>query len=241
MNGLAGRDRELRRRADATRARRPQLGFVGAGALPARQQRPRRQLLPRHPVRQHRQPDERARTATPRPRAGTRPPAGASPTGSTSPPAIALAARRHEPERARLAVASTSRWTCAKTPSNSTERAFSCPSARPATRSAAPRAARPWYGKFLPSGAWGAVNTFFKSTDGGQTWFPSNSDMFSIACTSSEHVHRGRGRRPRTAARPTAAARGRTSRRPRATTSRSPQSPARAARSATRSATAATR
>ena len=29
------------------------------------------------------------------------------------------------------------------------------------------------------------MNTFFKSTDGGQTWFPSNSDMFSIACTSA--------------------------------------------------------
>ncbi len=29
------------------------------------------------------------------------------------------------------------------------------------------------------------MNTFFKSTDGGATWFPSNSDMFSIDCTSS--------------------------------------------------------
>ena len=29
------------------------------------------------------------------------------------------------------------------------------------------------------------MNTIFKSTNGGQSWFPSNSDMFSIACTSS--------------------------------------------------------
>src|SRR5262249_39881891 len=43
----------------------------------------------------------------------------------------------------------------------------------------------PWPAKFLPSGSWGAVNTFFKSTDGGVTWFPSNSDMLSIACTST--------------------------------------------------------
>ncbi len=76
-------------------------------------------------------------------------------------------------------------WTCAKTPSNSTERAFSCPSVSTCYAVGSASGATPWYGKFLPSGAWGAVNTFFKSTDGGQTWFPSNSDMFSISCISS--------------------------------------------------------
>jgi photosystem II stability/assembly factor-like uncharacterized protein len=76
-------------------------------------------------------------------------------------------------------------WTCAKTPSNSSERAFSCPSASTCYAVGAASGNTPWYGKFLPGGAWGAVNTFFKSTDGGATWFPSNSDMFSIECTSS--------------------------------------------------------
>ena len=75
-------------------------------------------------------------------------------------------------------------WTCAKTPSNSTERAFSCPSVSTCYAVGAASGGTPWYGKFLTGGAWGAVNTFFKTTDGGQTWFPSNSDMFSIACTS---------------------------------------------------------
>ncbi len=74
-------------------------------------------------------------------------------------------------------------WRCAQTPSNSTERAISCPSST-CYAVGSPSGGTPWYGKFLPSGAWGAVNTFFKSTDGGATWFPSNSDMFSIACTS---------------------------------------------------------
>jgi len=76
-------------------------------------------------------------------------------------------------------------WTCAKTPSNSTERAFSCPTASVCYAVGASSGGTPWYGKFIPGGAWGAANTIFKSTDGGQTWFPSNSDMFSIACTSS--------------------------------------------------------
>jgi photosystem II stability/assembly factor-like uncharacterized protein len=76
-------------------------------------------------------------------------------------------------------------WICAKTPSNSTERAFSCASSSTCYAVGAASGATPWYGKFLASGAWGAANTFFKSTDGGQTWFPSNSDMFSIACTST--------------------------------------------------------
>jgi photosystem II stability/assembly factor-like uncharacterized protein len=76
-------------------------------------------------------------------------------------------------------------WTCAKTPSNSTERAFSCPSASVCYAVGNSSGGTPWYGKFLPSGAWGAANTIFKSNDGGKTWFPSNSDMFSIACTNS--------------------------------------------------------
>jgi photosystem II stability/assembly factor-like uncharacterized protein len=76
-------------------------------------------------------------------------------------------------------------WTCAKTPSNSTERAFSCPSASTCYAVGASSGTTPWYGKFIASGAWGAVNTIFKSTDGGQSWFPSNSDMYSIACTST--------------------------------------------------------
>src|SRR6201999_1663759 len=57
----------------------------------------------------------------------------------------------------------------------------------------------PWYGKFLPSGSWGATNTFFKTTDSGATWVPSNSDMFSIACTSATAcVEVGDGGRART-------------------------------------------
>ena len=75
-------------------------------------------------------------------------------------------------------------WTCAKTPSNSTERAFSCPTASVCYAVGASSGATPWYGKFIAAGAWGAVNTIFKSTDGGRNWSPSNSDMFSIACTS---------------------------------------------------------
>jgi photosystem II stability/assembly factor-like uncharacterized protein len=76
-------------------------------------------------------------------------------------------------------------WGCAKTPSNSTERAITCPSTSTCFAVGSSSGGTPWYGKFLPSGAWGAVNTILKSTDGGQSWFPSNSDMFSIACTSS--------------------------------------------------------
>jgi photosystem II stability/assembly factor-like uncharacterized protein len=89
-------------------------------------------------------------------------------------------------------------WSCAKTPSNSTERAFSCPSASTCYAVGNASGGTPWYGKFLPGGAWGAVNTFFKSTDGGQTWFPANSDMFSIACTTgSTCIEVGAGGRSR--------------------------------------------
>ena len=43
----------------------------------------------------------------------------------------------------------------------------------------------PWFSTYLPSGSWGATNTFVKTTNGGQTWVPSNADMLDIACTSS--------------------------------------------------------
>jgi photosystem II stability/assembly factor-like uncharacterized protein len=76
-------------------------------------------------------------------------------------------------------------WACAKTPSNSTERGISCPTTSVCYAVGSASGGTPWPGKFLPSGAWGAVNTFFKSTDGGKTWFPSNSDMLSISCTSA--------------------------------------------------------
>jgi photosystem II stability/assembly factor-like uncharacterized protein len=76
-------------------------------------------------------------------------------------------------------------WTCAKTPSNSTERGFSFPTTKVGYAVGNASGGTPWYGKFLTGAAWGAVNTFFKTTDGGLTWFPSNSDMFSVTCTSS--------------------------------------------------------
>ncbi len=89
-------------------------------------------------------------------------------------------------------------WTCAKTPSNSTERGFSFPTTSVGYAVGSASGGTPWYGKFLSSGAWGAVNTFFKTTDGGQTWFPSNSDMFSVTCTSaSTCVEVGAGGRER--------------------------------------------
>ena len=89
-------------------------------------------------------------------------------------------------------------WTCAKTPSNSAERGFSFPTTNVGYAVGAASGGTPWYGKFLPANAWGAVNTFFKTTDGGLTWFPSNSDMFSIACTSgSTCLEVGAGRRER--------------------------------------------
>ena len=76
-------------------------------------------------------------------------------------------------------------WGCAKTPSNSSERGISFPTSSTGFAVGAASGGTPWPGKFLPGGAWGAVNTFFKTTDGGSTWFPSNSDMLSVACTSS--------------------------------------------------------
>ena len=76
-------------------------------------------------------------------------------------------------------------WSCAKTPSNSTERGISFPSSSVGYAVGTASGGTPWPAKFLPAGSWGATNTFFKTTDGGQTWVPSNSDMMSIACTST--------------------------------------------------------
>ena len=80
----------------------PKIGFVGAGALPARQQRPRRELLPRRRVRQHGEPDERARRR--------RRHAGLGPGDRLGRARLVQlrdrlrdAARRDEPERAGLA------------------------------------------------------------------------------------------------------------------------------------------
>ena len=53
----------------------------------------------------------------------------------------------------------------------------------------------PWYGKFLPSGAWGAVNTFFKSTDGGQTLVPVEQRHVLDRVHEQLDVHHRRRRR----------------------------------------------
>ena len=92
-------------------------------------------------------------------------------------------------------------WSCARTPGNSSERGLSCPSSSVCYAVGTASGATPWYAKFLSSGAWGAVNTFYKSTDGGQTWEPSNGDMTSIACTSaSSCIEVGDGGRIKTTA-----------------------------------------
>ena len=62
----------------------PQMGFVGAGALPARQQRPTTRATSATSSAATPPTRRAGPTATPRPRAGTPRPAGASPTGSTS-------------------------------------------------------------------------------------------------------------------------------------------------------------
>jgi len=90
-------------------------------------------------------------------------------------------------------------WLCARTPGNSSERGLSCPTSSTCYAVGAASGGTPWYAKFLASGSWGAVNTFYKSVDGGQTWFPSNGDMTSIACTgSSTCVEVGDGGRIKT-------------------------------------------
>ncbi len=74
---------------------------------------------------------------------------------------------------------------CAKTPTNASERGLSFPSATVGYSLGGASGGTPWYAKMLAGGSWGAVNTFLKTADGGATWTPSNSDMMSIACTST--------------------------------------------------------
>ncbi len=95
-------------------------------------------------------------------------------------------------------------WSCAKTPTNATERAVSFGSSA-VGYSAGTAEANPWYtrtpvgSQILPTGAWGAVNTILKTTDGGQTWLPSNADMIGVACPSATAcVEVGDGGRIRT-------------------------------------------
>src|SRR4029078_8602924 len=45
-------------------------------------------------------------------------------------------------------------WSCAKTPSNSSERAISCPSTSTCYAVGAASGGTPWYGKFIAGGAW---------------------------------------------------------------------------------------
>jgi photosystem II stability/assembly factor-like uncharacterized protein len=51
----------------------------------------------------------------------------------------------------------------------------------------------------LAGGSWGAVNTFYRTADGGRRWVPANGDMMSISCPSaSACVEAGDGGRVRT-------------------------------------------
>jgi photosystem II stability/assembly factor-like uncharacterized protein len=75
-------------------------------------------------------------------------------------------------------------WSCAKTPGNSTEHSISFPTSSVGF-AVGTAASSPWPGLYLPSRAWGATNTFYTTTDGGTDWVPANSDMLSVACTSS--------------------------------------------------------
>src|SRR5262249_20072549 len=87
------------------------------------------------------------------------------------------------------------KWSCQKTPGNPSERSISCPTATTCYAVGATSSA-PWYSKFLASGAWGTDSTFYKSTDGGQTWAPSNGDMTSIVCPSASNcIEAGAGGR----------------------------------------------
>ena len=217
---------------------KPQLGFVGADAVPARKRRPLRELLPRRRVRQHGEPDERPGRRRRHEGLGRGDRLGRAGLVQLR-DRLRARARRDEPEHAGLAVAAL-QLGLREDAENSTVRSIACPSVSTCYAVGNPSGATPWYGKFLPSGAWGAVNTFLKSSDGGASWFPSNSDMFSIACTSSSTcIEVGAGGRERRTT--DGGDTGPTSRRRRTTTSRSRRSRARRARSATRSAIAATR
>lgn len=75
-------------------------------------------------------------------------------------------------------------YSCAKTPTNASERAISMPTTS-VGYSVGSASSSPWPGKFLASGSWGPSNNFLKTTDGGLTWQADNADMMSIACTSA--------------------------------------------------------
>ena len=200
------------------------------------------ELLPRRRVRQHREPDERARRRRRDEGLGRGDRLGRARLVQLLASATRCA-RRDEPERAGRRSRRHFAWTCAKTPSNSTERGFSCPSASTCYAvGARVGRARRGTASSSPAGAWGAVNTFFKSHRRRRR----PGSRRTATCSRSRararaHLHRGRRRRPRAAHDRRRRRRGPTSRRRPATTSRSRRSRARRARSATRSATAATR
>jgi photosystem II stability/assembly factor-like uncharacterized protein len=96
-------------------------------------------------------------------------------------------------------LASGFNWTCAKTPTNASERAVSFPTTSVGYAAGGVSGGTPWYAKMLAGGSWGAVNTFLKTADGGRTWTPSNGDMMSIACpTATSCVEVGDGGRVKT-------------------------------------------
>jgi photosystem II stability/assembly factor-like uncharacterized protein len=91
-------------------------------------------------------------------------------------------------------------YTCAQTPGNQSERAIATPTKSVAYAVGSAGSSTPWPAQFLTSGSYGAVNTFYKSTDGAKTFQTSNGDMASIAClptTTSTCVEVGDGGRIR--------------------------------------------
>ncbi len=77
-------------------------------------------------------------------------------------------------------------WGCAKTPTNGTYRALSFPSSS-VGYAVGSAGSTGWYGKFLASGELAGESMILKTLDGGNTWFPSNADMTSVACTSTSN------------------------------------------------------
>ena len=177
----------------------PQMGFVGPGALPARQQ-PQLRRATSATSSAATPPTRRAvPTATPRPRAGTPRPAGASPTGSTSasatrcalgatnlsvPPSLSPALRvdvREDAEqldRARLLV----------------------PDGVDLLRGRQPRrAATPWYGKFLTGRRLGRREHVLQEHRRRGDLVPVEQRHVLDRLHEQQHVHRGGSRRPRAA------------------------------------------
>ena len=74
---------------------------------------------------------------------------------------------------------------CAQTPTNASERSISMPTTSIGYSVGSPSGGTPWPAKFLATNAWGPTNSFLKTTDGGETWQTTNSDMLAIACPSS--------------------------------------------------------